>query len=667
MFVCCNIYAQTNIIGGNVDGTWLASGSPYLIMGNIMVPNNSTLTIEPGVTINFQGAYKLYVQGRIVSIGNLVNTIVFTCQDTINGWRGIRFDNTQDVNDTSRFSYCKFQYGKATGQSPYDNGGAFYFNNYSKVVVARCYISNCTADNYGGSIYCINSSPTITNNTILNSSASRGGGIYCLNSNPTITSNTILSSSASIGGGIYCLNSSPKITSNIISNNISDKGGGLCCENSFQEISNNTITNNFASLLGGGIYCHNSTAAITSNNISYNETSSFSNGYGGGIYCRYGSPEINNNTISYNYAYITGGGIDCMWATVTNNSIFNNSAAKGGGIESSEGSKISYNKIFSNQARTKGGGISCNYDSLINNNKITYNSASSGGGIYCDYYCSSPIYNNLIVNNFAKYDGGGIFCSDNSSPTFINNVIANNSAIYGGAIYCTGSIPSFTNNTISFNDANQGGALYCYNYSDPLFYNTIIYDNTASISGSQVFLNNEECDPDFYYCDIHGSSVDFELNGNFYTGIYQSNIDYDPLFVLPSGGSGTSYDGVNADWSLQSNSLCINKGNPDGIYPLTDITDNLRVDGDTVDIGAYEFQETENRFVIFPNPATNEIKILGFRNGLIEMFNMEGKIVKTFNKHRPEATMDISKLSAGVYVIKITTEKGTAMKKLIKR
>ena len=63
--------AQTTVPAGNVSGTWNLAGSPYLIQGDITIPNGSTLTINPGVTINFQGHYKFMVAGRILAIGTV--------------------------------------------------------------------------------------------------------------------------------------------------------------------------------------------------------------------------------------------------------------------------------------------------------------------------------------------------------------------------------------------------------------------------------------------------------------------------------------------------------------------------------------------------------------------------------------------------------------------
>ena len=47
--------AQTTIPGGYVSGTWEESGSPYLIEGEVTVHSDSTLNIEPGVEVNFNG------------------------------------------------------------------------------------------------------------------------------------------------------------------------------------------------------------------------------------------------------------------------------------------------------------------------------------------------------------------------------------------------------------------------------------------------------------------------------------------------------------------------------------------------------------------------------------------------------------------------------------
>ena len=102
-----------------------------------------------------------------------------------------------------------------------------------------------------------------------------------------------------------------------------------------------------------------------------------------------------------------------------------------------------------------------------------------------------------------------------------------------------------------------------------------------------MFLNNENCDPDFYNCDIIKDTATFELNGNFYLGNYESNIDANPLFIQPSNGSGIDYCGDSAHWSLQGTSPCINQGYPGLDYPATDFDGNMRIVDDIIDIGAF--------------------------------------------------------------------------------
>ena len=565
-------YSQTSVPGGNVSGTWTLAGSPYLINGSIQIPNGQTLTIEPGVTVNFQGSYKLYVQGRILAIGTVGDTITFTASDTTTGWKGIRFDNTPTTNDSSKFFYCKVQYGRVN-DTDY-NGGAFYFNNFSKTIISYCSISFNYASNYGGGIYCFNSNPIIINNSIYNNSnLYDGGGIYCDNSSPILNNNNIFNNRAVYGGGIYC------------------DGGNLI-------ISNNIILNNYA-------------------------YSDFSNGcYGGGIYCTGCVAKITNNTMSNNFSY-SGGGIYCS---------------------------------------------SGEYE--IINNRISNNSGRFGGGVSCSGY-SLIISNNTISNNTASYYGGGIYCSANEITVISNNIVFNNTALYGGGITFSSSNSELSNNTISNNSASNGGALYFQYNSDPSLKNNNIWGNTASTSGMQIYLEDENSDPNFYYCNIQGGSSAFELNGNFYTGTYQNNLDSDPLFTAPTAGSGTSYDGTTTDWSLQDSSPCINAGTPDttGLnLPSTDITGNPRVSNGRIDIGAYENLGTsinnlitDNSINIYPNPNNGNfllfIKNSDYKDFTIQIFDITGNIVFSENyknKSILAENIDISEFGSGVYSINIS-------------
>lgn len=49
--------ADTTISGGDVSGTWYAASSPYYINGSITIQAGDTLTIEPGVEVDFLSPY----------------------------------------------------------------------------------------------------------------------------------------------------------------------------------------------------------------------------------------------------------------------------------------------------------------------------------------------------------------------------------------------------------------------------------------------------------------------------------------------------------------------------------------------------------------------------------------------------------------------------------
>lgn len=127
----------------------------------------------------------------------------------------------------------------------------------------------------GGGIYCLDSSPTINDNIIVENSATDGGGIFCRNSSPDMSSNTIRENTAFKGAGIYCTeNSSPSIANTIIAQNSCDShGAGICCWNgSSPVVTNSTISENSSNNEGGGIYCTMNSYPVVTNSILWNDT-----------------------------------------------------------------------------------------------------------------------------------------------------------------------------------------------------------------------------------------------------------------------------------------------------------------------------------------------------------------------------------------------------------
>jgi hypothetical protein len=110
-------------------------------------------------------------------------------------------------------------------------------------------------------------------------------------------------------GSIYCINSSPSVINCIISNNFAKySGGGVCCESSsmaiiYCDIKSNTTSNLFSS--GGGIACSHSSITLICCTITDNLAQFL--GAGGGISCYYSSLGMTNCLISNNRSDTAGG------------------------------------------------------------------------------------------------------------------------------------------------------------------------------------------------------------------------------------------------------------------------------------------------------------------------------------------------------------------------
>lgn len=534
LLISACLFAQTNIPNGTVSGTWTAAGSPYLVQGNIMIANGTTLTIQPGVTVSFQGSYRLLVNGRLIAAGTTADSIRFTAVDSATGWQGIRFDNTSINNDSSLISYCSIQYAISTVK-----GGGIYVRNFSKISILNSSISNCWVLNSWG-----------------------GGGLYLEGSNALVSGNRIFRNHAVSGGGMYISGGRPMVTNNIISYNdnrqpppaVGDPG-------------------NDPDSYGGGMFVGNSEEATVSNNtITYNSCL-----YGGGLAQQYGTAFINNNIISYNQAN------------------------DGGGIYANGGGQYRNNTISFNTASLSGGGAYCEgFSNSFSNNSIIHNTASKAGGGFMCGPGTSAITHNLIANNNLTsppdnllQGGGGVCVNGGGTNVFLgNNVIVNNTGINGGGIMIYGGNETLVNNTIAHNSAQKGGAIYCINATLVDLLNTIIWGNTASVAGQQIFLSDDVSDPIIRYSDIMGGLAGIDVNGNFYTGVYEDNEDFDPLFSNPSAGSGHLFDGVTAGWALSTNSPAINAGQPNYTYFGNDFAGNIRIVDGRIDMGAIEDQTT---------------------------------------------------------------------------
>ena len=105
-----NIHNGIRVSGGDTaaSSTWYAD-LPYIPDGDITVPEEAVLTIEPGVQVRFDGDYVLGIDGTLVARGTPQAPILFTSnqQDPAPGdWDDIAFTDTSADYDPSTGQGC---------------------------------------------------------------------------------------------------------------------------------------------------------------------------------------------------------------------------------------------------------------------------------------------------------------------------------------------------------------------------------------------------------------------------------------------------------------------------------------------------------------------------------------------------------------------------------
>jgi parallel beta-helix repeat protein len=224
-------FGSSNVQGTDVSGTvydgsggpWTAGGSPYIVVGNVIVPAGQTLTIDPNVTVKFDGFYSLYVNGTLIAVGTGAERINITSNKTTpspGDWFAVQINST----GRAEIKFADISFG--------DYG--IYLSSSSNNNISN---SNASSNDFLGIRLGLSSNNNITNNDVSNN----GWGIdISSSSNNTITGNNI--SSNNFGGVFISLSSNNTLTGNNISSNTLD--GIYLWSSSNNIITDNTVSSN---------------------------------------------------------------------------------------------------------------------------------------------------------------------------------------------------------------------------------------------------------------------------------------------------------------------------------------------------------------------------------------------------------------------------------------
>ncbi|MBM3316576.1 MAG: hypothetical protein FJY75_01860 [Candidatus Eisenbacteria bacterium] len=170
------------------------------MVGEVVVAAGATLSIAPGVRVEFAGPYALEVGGRILALGAPDARIVFTSahpeafavDSTQTGcWRGLRFPWTPSTQGGSRLEYCVLEYAKGAGDG--SRGGALSVVGPSRLQVSDCIFRHNAAD-YGAVLFCSHfAAPRLSGCLMVDNHAFVGGAaVFCMDAYPRLVASTIV-------------------------------------------------------------------------------------------------------------------------------------------------------------------------------------------------------------------------------------------------------------------------------------------------------------------------------------------------------------------------------------------------------------------------------------------------------------------------------------------
>ena len=509
------IHAQTIIPEGEVSGLWKVDQSPFHITGNIHIPGDTTLIIEPGVEVLFQGHYQLKVEGRLLAEGTAQDTILFSVSDTtgfsdpdttLGGWYGIRIYDNNSMNDSTKLAYCRLEYGKAVGPGWFLNaGGALCVIEFDKVAVSNCLFTNNSAGGpatefpAGGAVHLAWSDVTFTANTFSNNYAYAGGAIQFHESNPVFRNNVFHHNRCKWdGGAISAGGSYPSFSGDTLRNNHSDElGGGMNLGGGGRTMLEDvTVVGNSANW-GGGIGFQEYEAVIQHSTISDNRAGWL----GGGIAADGSVLTIRNSTFEKDSSGITAGGIHTWQGTLKLEGVSfkKNSAWQGGAVHSDWSTlMVDRSEFMQNSTTDLGGALKVHNSHLLMDSCLLDGNHSLVDAGAIDYIADTLVFDSLFIvklsrtrisGNLAGRGAGGLSIQQTHDRHAMVDLHIDHCEISGNRAHRVGGFRiircphrvTLSNSVIMGNrvDAWTGGGSFASG-SVGQVYNCVFYNNQAA-------------------------------------------------------------------------------------------------------------------------------------------------------------------------------------------
>jgi len=199
-----------------------------------------------------------------------------------------------------------------------------------------------------------------------------------------------------------------------------------------------------------------------------------------------------------------------------------------------------------------------------------------------------------------------------------------------------------------------------------LHYN-INFENTGTADAENIVIKDSINTAQF---DIHSLQIlnsshamNVKIKGNVIEFIFEG-INLRPSSTHPIGGHGNVLFKIKSKADLPAESLVENMADIYFDYNAPIATNEAET---TFALLNNQDFERDHSVKTYPNPASDFVKIQS-KNTIksIQLFDIQGRVLQTTIENKKETTIDLSKQSNGIYFLKISTEKGSKIERIIK-
>lgn len=185
----------------------------------------------------------------------------------------------------------------------------------------------------------------------------------------------------------------------------------------------------------------------------------------------------------------------------------------------------------------------------------------------------------------------------------------------------------------------------------------------VSTTGSNLHVGN---DIDYYKVELptgRSYTINARLHDSYACGNGQS-YTVDAMFAYSTDGQ-TFSAGID---DVMDESISFNGGTIYfGVTPYFSGMSGTYLLEIAISIGGFGTDENyATCFILYPNPVKDILHIKCDNMQQYDVFSLDGKLIKSLQRNDDEAVIDFSDLERGIYMVRITSDKGIVTRKIVK-